>query len=293
MKQIIRNKTFDEERALYNLQNALVEQCAFAGPRDGESALKEARDVALSDCRFSLRYPLWHAHSFALRSSQMDALTRAAIWYAQDGEITGCTLDGIKCLRECSNIVLRDTDAHSPEFGWKCRGLMLENCDMESEYFLFESQDVHIDRMTMRGKYSFQYVRDMEIINASLDTKDAFWHSVNVTVRDSVVKGEYLGWYSKGLTLERCRIIGTQPLCYCDDLRLIDCEMVDTDLSFEYSDVQADIRGDILSVKNPRAGRITADHIGKIILEDAVMETACDIRTRQARDGAAQRASLS
>ncbi|MBR5444528.1 MAG: DUF3737 family protein, partial [Clostridia bacterium] len=95
------------------------------------------------------------------------------------------------------------------------------------------------------------------------------------------VAGDYLGWYSDGLTLVRCRITGTQPLCYCNNLTLIDCTMGDdADLAFEYSDVQADIAGNIHSVKNPRSGRITADRIGEIILEDSIMETDCVITER-------------
>ena len=49
--------------------------------------------------------------------------------------------------------------------------------------------------------------------------------------------------------------------------------MTGTDLAFEYSDVDADIRGNILSVKNPRSGTIVADSVGEIIRGDAVMET--------------------
>ena len=37
---IIQNKTFDEERALYGRRNILVRDCAFDGPADGESAFK-------------------------------------------------------------------------------------------------------------------------------------------------------------------------------------------------------------------------------------------------------------
>ncbi len=33
----ITGKQFDEERALYHLQNADVTDCVFAGPADGES----------------------------------------------------------------------------------------------------------------------------------------------------------------------------------------------------------------------------------------------------------------
>lgn len=112
----------------------------------------------------------------------------------------------------------------------------------------------------------------MEISNSILDTKDAFWHSKNVTVRDSIVKGEYLAWFSDGLTLINCKIIGTQPLCYCTNLKLINCEMENTDLSFEYSDVEADIKGNVVSIKNPKSGKIIVDSVGEIINEDSIME---------------------
>ena len=38
---IIENKIFDEERALYGSNQLLVKNCSFDGPADGESALKE------------------------------------------------------------------------------------------------------------------------------------------------------------------------------------------------------------------------------------------------------------
>ena len=43
----IKNKIFDEERSLYALSNATVLNCTFAGERDGESALKEARSIVV------------------------------------------------------------------------------------------------------------------------------------------------------------------------------------------------------------------------------------------------------
>ena len=106
----------------------------------------------------------------------------------------------------------------------------------------------------------------MTIAHSRLCTKDAFWHAKNVTVTDCEVDGEYLGWYSEGLTFIRCHIKGTQPLCYCKRLRLIDCTMENCDLSFEYSDVRAQVRGEIVSVKNPHRGSIIADRIGEVII---------------------------
>lgn len=268
----IEKKQFDEERSLYHLQHASVRECIFAGPADGESALKEARDIHLHKCSFSLRYPLWHVQGFEMKACAMDADTRAAIWYASDGEIAECTLDGIKAVRECERIHVSNCRIHSEEFGWKSREISLTDTEIVSQYLFFDSRDVRLAHVTMQGKYSFQYMENLEITDSNLDTKDAFWHSRHVTVRDSVVKGEYLGWFSDGLTLINCRIIGTQPLCYCKNLKLVNCTMEETDLAFEYSDVEADIKGSVISIKNPKSGTITADGVGEIIRGDAVME---------------------
>lgn len=272
MRQEIWGKQFDAERALYHLQSADITDCVFAGPADGESVLKEARDIHVDHCRFSLRYPMWHVENFRLQDSKMDELTRAAIWYARDGVITDSDLHGIKAVRECENIQLTNCSILSAEFGWKSSRITISDSTLVSEYLFLDSRDVKLDRVRMQGKYSFQYMENLEIRDSILDTKDAFWHSKNVTVRDSVVKGEYLGWFSEGLTFVNCRISGTQPLCYCRDLKLINCTMEGADLAFEYSDVEATIRGHVDSIKNPRSGEIVADSVGEIIMADAVME---------------------
>ena len=280
METIIANAQFDEERALYNLKNTRVENCRFEGPADGESALKEARNIQVANTAFSLRYPLWHVEGFTLENCSMDDKARAAIWYARNGHITGSTLGGIKALRECDNITLKNSTVVSQEFGWKCRNIALEDTEVTAEYLFLDSRDVTLDRVKMKGKYSFQYMENLTIRDSYLDTKDAFWHSKNVTVINSTVKGEYLAWFSEGLTLINCHIIGTQPLCYCKNLKLQDCTMEGTDLAFEYSDVDATINGHVDSVKNPRSGHITLDSVGEIIMGDAVMECTGQVHIR-------------
>lgn len=281
MRQLIENGQFDEERALYHSQNCDIRNCVFAGPADGESALKESRDIRLQDCSFSLRYPLWHVKGFTMEGSRMDEKTRAAIWYADNGVIRDCTLGGIKVIRECNHILIEKCNVISPEFGWKSSDITLKDTEIESEYIFMDSTNVKLDHVTMKGKYSFQYMENLEIMDSVLDTKDAFWHSKNVTVKNSIVKGEYLAWFSDGLTLINCKIIGTQPLCYCENLKLIDCTMEDTDLAFEYSDVEADIKGHVISVKNPKSGTIVLDSVGEIIRENPVMECSGQVIIRE------------
>ena len=281
MRTLIKQRQFDEERALYNLTSGDVVDCVFAGPADGESVLKEARDVMLSHCSFSLRYPLWHVEKFTMDQCTMDTMTRAAIWYASDAVITNSTLGGIKAIRECRNIRLENCQIDSEEFGWKSADITIRNSNVQAQYLFFDSRNVVLENVHMKGKYSFQYMDGLTITDSVLDTKDAFWHSKNVTVTNSVVKGEYLAWFSEGLTLINCKIIGTQPLCYCKNLKLINCTMEQTDLSFEYSDVDATVIGDIMSVKNPRSGRIFADSVGEIIMGDAVMDCTGQVILRQ------------
>ena len=50
--------------------------------------------------------------------------------------------------------------------------------------------------------------------------------------------------------------------------REIDCEMIDTDLSFERSEVEATLTAPIVSIKNPRAGTIRVPHANEVIFDD-------------------------
>ena len=262
------NKIYDEERALYGLDGAEVKNCTFAGPADGESAIKECRNVKVEDCTFELRYPFWHVDDAEVKNITMTESCRAALWYDSDIGIKDSRLHGTKALRECQGVLLEGCDIDSEEFGWRCTGVTIKDTALKSSYPFFGCREMSIDNLTMHGKYSFQYVEDVEIRNSNLDTKDAFWHAKNVVVKNSVVNGEYLAWYAENITFENCKIKGTQPLCYCKGLKLINCEMADADLSFEKSEVDANIIGHILSIKNPASGTIRVSSVGEIINDD-------------------------
>ncbi|MCI8756793.1 MAG: DUF3737 family protein [Oscillospiraceae bacterium] len=267
--KIITNQTFDEERALYGAENLIVKNCAFDGLADGESAFKESRNVQVNHCFFNLRYPFWHDSGLKIENSEMTELCRAALWYSDHVEIHDSKLHGIKALRECSNIKIYGCDIISPEFGWSVHGLEMEDCQAESEYFMMRSDNLVFKNVQFKGKYSFQYIENSIFENCTFDTKDAFWHGKNIVVKNSLIKGEYLAWYSENITFINCKIMGTQPLCYCKNLKLIDCEMIDTDLSFERSEVEATLTAPILSIKNPLSGHIYVPAVGEIIRDIA------------------------
>ena len=171
--ELIENKNYDEERALYNIKDTEVKDCIFAGPQDGESVLKETRNIVVDKCKFSLRYPIWHVQKYKLLNSELDDKTRASLWYSNDGKIKETTITGVKALRECNNTLIENCKIDSVEFGWKTNNTEMKNTEIVSEYIFLD----------------IQYTENVEIKNSILDTKDAFWHSKNVTVKDSVVKG--------------------------------------------------------------------------------------------------------
>lgn len=275
------NEIHDEERAFYGLKNATVKNCKIDGPADGESAFKECSDIEVEGTFFNLRYPFWHVDNVKITDCEMTENCRAALWYDKGVHIGNCKMHGIKALRECEDIVLNNTDIVSPEFAWRSRNIKIEKVKLQGEYPFFECKNMDIVGLEMKGKYSFQYIENTTLRNCVLDTKDAFWHAKNVTIEDSVIKGEYLAWYAENIRFVRCKIIGTQPLCYVKGLVLEDCEMEGCDLSFERSEVTATVRGHIDSVKNPISGKITADSIGEIILEEEfVTPGECSIFVR-------------
>ncbi len=264
----IENETFDMERALYGSHGIRLLHCAFDGPADGESALKECKDIQVADCFCNLRYPFWHDRKLKIEDSEMTELCRAALWYSDHIEIAGTKLHGIKALRECSHVSIRGCDIISPEFGWSVHEIEMKDSNAEGEYFMMRSDHLSFEGVHLNGKYSFQYICNAVFDNCVFDTKDAFWHAKNVTVRNSVVKGEYLAWYCENVTFENCKIIGTQPLCYCKALKLINCEMTDTDLCFEKSEVEATVTTPVISIKNPLSGHIYLPAVGQIIRDD-------------------------
>ena len=154
--ELIQGKAFDVERAFYGRSELRVRECRFDGSADGESAFKECRDVAAERCYFNLRYPFWHDRGLRLDSCELTEKCRAALWYSEDVVITGSALHGIKALRECADVTVRDCGIISPEFGWSVRGMTMENCSAQSVYFTLRAGDLKYTKVKLKAKYSFQ-----------------------------------------------------------------------------------------------------------------------------------------
>lgn len=279
--EIISDKYFEGERPLYACHGLRLENVVI-GP--GESALKEGSDIEAEGCEFQGKYPFWECNGFTVRNCVFRDGARAALWYSRGCRMYDSLVEAPKMFRRISDVHLENVRLiNALETFWDCSDVVLRGVETaKADYIFMHTSNIDIDGYKQQGNYSFQYARNVVIRNADLDTKDAFWESEDVTVYNSRISGEYLGWYSKNLRLVNCVIGGTQPLCYCSGLVLENCVFEeDADLAFEYSSVEATIKGRIQSVKNPTTGHIWADEIGEIILDDNIKSPGnCIISTK-------------
>lgn len=261
----IRQEFLTGERALFKSRGLDIYDTIFD---DGESPLKESRDVSLEGCFFRWKYPLWYCKNIEVKNCTWFEMGRAGVWYTDDINVEDSIVAGPKNFRKCKNLTLKNvTFPDAQETLWWCQNVTMDNVKAKGNYFAMNTDNITVDGLELVGNYSFDGCRNVEVRNSKLISKDAFWNTENVTVYDSFITGEYLGWNAKNLTFINCTIESLQGLCYIDNLVMKNCKLINTTLAFEYSSVDAEISGRVDSVLNPTSGQIKADQIGELTIE--------------------------
>lgn len=257
---------FVGERALFQTKGAEINHCTFA---DGESPLKESADLEIHHSLFQWKYPLWYCNNVKVTDSTVFEMGRAGIWYTNHLQMKNITYNAPKGFRRCQDITLENiVIPNAEETLWNCDQVKIKEMNAKGDYFAMNCSNMEIDGLTLVGNYSFDGAKNLTLRNAKMLSKDAFWNAENVTIYDSFISGEYFGWNSKNVTLINCTIESEQGMCYMDHVTLKDCKLLNTNLSFEYSTVNAEIDSNIDSVKNPISGTITAHKINEIIFDN-------------------------
>ena len=261
----ITDKVFEGERALFSSNNLKIYNTVF---QNGESPLKESVNIALYNCSFKWKYPLWYCKDIVVYDSVLDETARSGIWYTDNIKIKNTIIKAPKTFRRSRRISLINVEmTNALETLWNCSNVNIINTKVKGDYFGFGSSYVVCENLEIDGNYSFDGGKNIIVKNSKLISKDAFWNCENVEVYDSVIVGEYLGWNSKNVKFVNCKIESLQGLCYMENLEIIDCEFSDTTLAFEYSSVNATIKGSIDSIKNPKSGTIKVQHVKELILD--------------------------
>ncbi|MCD7764016.1 MAG: DUF3737 family protein [Lachnospiraceae bacterium] len=271
-KTKIHQKRLTGERALFQGHDLMITDTIFD---DGESPLKESRNIELDGCMFKWKYPLWYAKNISVKNSTWFEMGRAGVWYTEHMTVEDCAIEAPKNFRRCTDLTLRNVSfPNAAETLWSCCDVCLERVTAKGDYFAMNCENMAVQDFTLYGNYSFDGAKNVEIRNSRLLSKDSFWNSENVTVYDSFISGEYLGWNAKNLTLINCTVESLQGMCYIDNLVMKNCRLLNTTLAFEYSTVDAEIDSHIDSVMNPSGGCIRAESIGELILEKDKVDPA-------------------
>lgn len=267
----IKEQKFTGERALFRGQKLAIHHSIF---EDGESPLKESRNIEVEQSIFRWKYPFWYSKNSNIHDSILLDGARAGIWYTNQVHISQATIEAPKTFRRSTNITLDHVDIpNASETLWMCDGISLNDVSAKGDYFAMNSSHIKAKNFRLTGNYSFDGCNDVEITEAKLLSKDAFWNCENVIISDSFITGEYIGWNSRNLTFVNCTIESLQGFCYIDGLTLKNCRLLKTNLAFEYcKNISVEVTTTIDSIKNPISGVICAEGIGEIIFDDSQID---------------------
>lgn len=256
---------FTDERSLFAEHDLVIKDCIFD---EGESPLKESKNIKLYGSMFRYKYPLWYSEDIETKDTAWTDMARAGVWYTKRITVEDALIEAPKNFRRCDELTLKNvTFTDAKETLWSCTHTTLENVQAKGTYFAMNCEDLNVTNLRLSGDYSFDGVRRATIKNSVLLSKDAFWNTEDVTVEDSFISGEYLGWNAKNLTLINCTIESLQGMCYIENLVMKNCKLLNTTLAFEYSSVDAEITSRVESVLNPKSGTIRAPYIDRLIIE--------------------------
>lgn len=208
----IKQAYLNGERALFKSDGIIIEDSIFA---DGESPLKESKNIDISNSIFKWKYPLWYCQNVKVHDSTLLETARSGIWYTHHIMIENSIIEAPKTFRRSSNITLKNVEMPlAQESFWNCQKIQLDHVNARGDYFGMNTQDIKINHLHLTGNYCFDGANNIVVHNSKLVSKDAFWNCENVTVYDSTIIGEYLAWNSRNITFVNCTIESLQGLCY-------------------------------------------------------------------------------
>ncbi len=98
MRQEIHQQFLTGERALFCSRDLAIFDTIFD---DGESPLKESRNISLSGCMFRWKYPLWYCDHVEVDNTTWFEIARACVWYTNEIRVRDCVIYAQNIFRRC------------------------------------------------------------------------------------------------------------------------------------------------------------------------------------------------
>ena len=104
--QAITQQLLSGERALFQGRDLQITDCVF---EDGESPLKESRNIVVRDSVFRWKYPLWYSEGVEVEHSLFEFNAHAAFWYSKNMTFHDCTIQAPKEFRRNEHVTVERT----------------------------------------------------------------------------------------------------------------------------------------------------------------------------------------
>ena len=158
MKHEIHQQKYIGERPLFKGTSLKIYDSIFS---DGESPLKESRDIELYGSMFKWKYPLWYAANITVKDCTWFEMARAGVWYTKNVSVEDSAIEAPKNFRRCENITLKNVSfPNAAETLWHCKKVTMEHITAKGDYFAMNSEDMTVSGLTLYGNYSFDGVKN-------------------------------------------------------------------------------------------------------------------------------------
>ena len=210
--QAITQQLLSGERALFQGRDLQITDCVF---EDGESPLKESRNIVVRDSVFRWKYPLWYSEGVEVEHSLFEFNAHAAFWYSKNMTFHDCTIQAPKEFRRNEHVTVERTAfTDAAETFWECRKVTLREVSAAGDYFAMNSENLDIRDFQLTGNYCFDGARNVTVDHARLISKDAFWNCENVrcatrSSAGSIWHGTRRTSHSRTAPSNRCRDCAT------------------------------------------------------------------------------------
>ena len=178
---------YTEERALFSSRDSVITECRFS---EGESPLKESRDIEVQTSVFEWKYPLWYCKNVKVMNTTFEETARSGVWYTENIFLEGCQIKAPKTFRNAKQVRLINSNMpNAKETFWGCEDIKIFSVTAEGDYFGAHCQKVEVDNLRIKGNYIFDSSKDVMVRNSVLESKDAFWNCENVTLINCTIIG--------------------------------------------------------------------------------------------------------
>ena len=136
----IRQGYYEGERSLFMTENLKIYDTVFG---EGESPLKESRNIELYGSMFKWKYPLWYCNNVTAKDCTWFDMARAGVWYSKNVSLEDCAVEAPKNFRRCDELTLKNvTIPNAAETLWQCKNVKLKNVTAKGDYFAMNSSDM-------------------------------------------------------------------------------------------------------------------------------------------------------